>query len=133
MFSGVSRHSGTRVTGAASTASTISSGGSSALTVIISVRWIITSRHRQVAQVEQAAEHVAVELLDAALAMQQIDRAAQFLVRRAGSAGPRRRAMPTQRAGSAHQRFDRGQHRPEQAHDPGHRPRRQQRDAVGMR
>ena len=36
----------------------------------------------EVAQVEQAAEHVAILLLDAALAMQEIDRAAQLLVRR---------------------------------------------------
>ena len=43
MFSGVPRHSGTRVYGAASTALTISSGGSSALTVTMSVRWTITS------------------------------------------------------------------------------------------
>ena len=43
MFSGFPLHSGTRVTGAASTALTTSSGGSSAQTVIISVRWIMTS------------------------------------------------------------------------------------------
>ena len=43
MFSGVPFHNGMRVTAAASTAFTTSSGGSSAQTVIISVRWIITS------------------------------------------------------------------------------------------
>ena len=36
----------------------------------------------EVAQVEQAAEHVAVVLLDAAFAVQEIDGAAQLLVRR---------------------------------------------------
>ena len=42
----------------------------------------MTSDDCEVAQIEQPAEHVAVELLDPALAMQQIDRAAQLLVRR---------------------------------------------------
>ena len=46
---------------------------------------------RQVAQVEQAADHVAVVLLDAALAVQQVDRAAQLLVRRQDRLRPRRR------------------------------------------
>ena len=45
---------------------------------------------REVAQVEQAAEHVAVELLDAAFAVQQVDRAAQVLVRLTASARSRR-------------------------------------------
>ena len=40
----------------------------------------------ELAQVEQAAEHVAVVLLDAALVVQQVDRAAQLLVRRQESA-----------------------------------------------
>ena len=82
MFSGVPRHSGTRVTGAVSTASTISSR-----------RIVGVDRHhlgavdhdvghRQLAQIEQAAHHVAVELLDDALAVQEIDGAAQLLVRR---------------------------------------------------
>ena len=43
MFSGLSRQSGMRVTGEAITALTTSSGGSSALSVIMLVRWIITS------------------------------------------------------------------------------------------
>ena len=43
MFSGLSRHSGMRVTGEAITALTIASGGSLASSVIMSVRWIITS------------------------------------------------------------------------------------------
>ena len=38
--------------------------------------------HGQLAQVEHAAEHVAVELLHVAVAMQQIDGAAQLLARR---------------------------------------------------
>ncbi len=43
MFSGLPFHNGMRVTDAASTALTTSSGESSAHTVIISVRWIMTS------------------------------------------------------------------------------------------
>ena len=43
MFSGLSRHSGMRVKPDLSTALTMSSAGSSALTVIISVRWTMTS------------------------------------------------------------------------------------------
>ncbi len=43
MFSGLSRHNGTRVTGAASTSRTISSVGWPTSTMIISVRWTITS------------------------------------------------------------------------------------------
>ena len=50
----------------------------------------MTSETVEIAQIEQAAEHVAVELLDAALVVQQIDRAAQLLVRGAGSTDPRR-------------------------------------------
>ena len=67
----------------------------------------------EVAQVEQAAEHVAIVLLDAALVVQQVDRAAQFLVRR-----QHRLIVADARAGepqdAAHQRLDRRQHRPEQ-------------------
>ena len=77
---------------------------------------------REVAQVEQSAEHVAVVLLDAALVMQQIDRAAQLLVR-----GENRLVSPTCMPNSpqdpAHQRLDRDQHRPEQPHRPIDRPR----------
>ena len=43
MFSGFPFHSGTRVTSDSSTALTTCSGGSSAQTVTISVRWIMTS------------------------------------------------------------------------------------------
>ena len=53
MFSGLSRHSGMRVNSALRTASTILSGGSSALTVIISVRWTMTSDTVEVAQIEK--------------------------------------------------------------------------------
>ena len=55
----------------------------------------------ELAQIEHAADHVAVELLDAAFAVQEIDRAAQFLVRRTGSAGSRRPACRTAAASSA--------------------------------
>ena len=68
MFSGVLRQSGMRVYSDFSAAATISSGGPSALTVTISVRWTITSATVEVAQVEQAAQHVAVVLLHAAFA-----------------------------------------------------------------
>ena len=82
MFSGLSRHSGMRVTGEAITALTMSSGGSSAF----DRDHVGAVDHHvgdgEVAQIEHAAEHVAVELLDAALAVQQIDGAAHFLVRR---------------------------------------------------
>ena len=43
MFSGLSRHIGSRVTGEAMTVLTMSSGVSSAHKVIILVRWTITS------------------------------------------------------------------------------------------
>ena len=56
---------------------------------------------REVAQIEQAAEHVAVVLLDAALAVQQVDRAAQFLVRRQDRPGRRRPGCRTAAGSSA--------------------------------
>ena len=82
MFSGVSRHSGTRVTGADSTASIASLGGWPASTMITSVRWIITSATvRSGRSSRPPSGWLAVLLGDAALAMQQVDGAAQFLVR----------------------------------------------------
>ena len=84
----------------------------------------------EIAKVEQAAEHVAVELLDAALAVQQVDRAAQFLMRRenrlifADADAGKRSQQP------AHQRFDAHQGRPEQADGPCNRPRDRQRNAL---
>ena len=46
--------------------------------------------HREIAQVEQAAEHVALGFGDPALPMQQVDLAADLLGRRRGSTGARR-------------------------------------------
>ncbi len=82
MFSGLPRHSGSRVTGEAITALTRSSGFSSAFERDHVGAVDHHVGQRELAQIEHAAEHVAVELLDAALAVQQIDGAAQFLVRR---------------------------------------------------
>ena len=101
MFSGLlrpQRHA--RVPARPAPRRTTSLGGSSARTVIILVRWIITSETVELAQVEQAAEHVAVVLLDAAFVVQQVDRAAQLLVRRQERLVRRRCASRT-RAGSA--------------------------------
>jgi hypothetical protein len=66
-------------------------------------------RDGKVAQVEQAAEHVAVELLDVAFLMQEIDRAAQLLVRREHR--PAFVDLPARRGRrmAAHQRLDRDQ------------------------
>ena len=70
--------------------------------------------HRQIAQIEQPAHHVAVELLDAALAVQQIDGAADLLVRRkdrlllADADAEQAQNLP-------HQPLDRRQHRSEHA------------------
>ena len=130
MFSGLSRHSGMRVNSALSTASTISSG-----------RIVGIDRqhlgavdhdvgHRQFAQVEQAAHHVAVELLDAALAVQQVDGAAHLLVRREdrlflADADADKPQDP------AHQPLDRRSAPGRAAGPPAHRPRDQQRHAVG--
>ena len=43
------------------------------------VRWIITSDTAEIAQIEHATEHIAVDRLDVAFPMQQVDGAAQFL------------------------------------------------------
>ena len=59
-----------------------SRGGRSALIVRILVRWIITSDTSSSSSSSSAAEHVALGARDAALAMQKIDGAAQFLVAR---------------------------------------------------
>ena len=78
------------------------------------VRWIITSETIEFAQIEHAAEHVAVELLDLAFAVKQIDRAAQFLVRRQHLLIlADRHADELEQP--AHQRLDRHQHRAEHA------------------
>ena len=54
--------------------------------VRILVRWTITSETLRSSQVEQAAEHVALGLGDAALLVQQVDLAADFLGRPRASA-----------------------------------------------
>ena len=82
MFSGLSRHSGIRVYSVASTSRTSSSGGRSALIID---HFGAMNHHvgdLKFAQIQQAAEHVAVLLFDLAFVMQQIDRAAQPLGRR---------------------------------------------------
>ena len=82
MFSGDPRHSGIRVTNSSSTRSTTFSarladiGGDHLGAVDHDVG------HGEVAQVEQSAEHVAIELFDAAFPVQQVDRAAQAFMRR---------------------------------------------------
>ena len=48
--------------------------------VRILVRWTMTSETGISDKLEQAAEHVALVALDAAFAMQDVDRAAQFVV-----------------------------------------------------
>jgi hypothetical protein len=86
--------------------------------------------HRQVAQIEQPAHHVAVQLFDAALAVQEVDGAADLFVRREDRlllANPH--AEETQEL--AHQPFDRHQHWAEHADHQRHRPRRRQRHAIG--
>ena len=90
MFSGFSRQSGMRVYSEASTS----------LHQLLRRQVGVDGHHLgavdhhvgdlQLAQIEQAAEHVAVELLHLAFAVQQIDRAAQSLASATGSAGRRR-------------------------------------------
>jgi hypothetical protein len=86
--------------------------------------------HGEVAQVEQSAEHVAIELFDAAFPVQQVDRAAQALVR-----GQQRHALAgpdvDQRQHLAHQPFRCGQDRAEHGDDARDRPRHRQRVTVG--
>ena len=83
MFSGLPRQSGMRVTGEASTALTTSSGGIVGVqTVIILVRWIITSETASSRRSSRPPNMSRSMLLDAAFAVQQVDRAAQLLVRR---------------------------------------------------
>ena len=129
MFSGVLRQSGMRVY------SDFEHRGDDLLRRVVGI-----DRHhlgavdhhvgdRQIAQVEQPAQHVAVVLLHAAFAVQQIDRAADFLVRRhdrlvLADLDAERAQEPF------HQPLDRDQHRAENPDDPGHRPRDRQRDAL---
>ena len=84
----------------------------------------------EIAQVEEPAEHVAGLLLDAALAVEKVDRAAQFLVR-----GEDRLILADFHSEPAedpfHQHLDPDQHRAEQAHRPCDRARHRERDAVG--
>ncbi len=80
----------------------------------------------QLTQIEQAAEHVAVELFDAALAVQQVNRPAQLLVRRQD-----RLIFSHAYAGEYSQQptdqsFDAHQHRTEQADHPFDRSRDRQ-------
>ena len=71
----------------------------------------------EIAQVEQAAEHVAVVLLDAAFMVEEIDRTAQFLMcGKKGLVGAD--AKPEQAKNPAHHRLDADQHRSEQPHYP---------------
>jgi len=87
-------------------------------------------RDHQIAQVEQAGEHVAGMLLDAALAVQEIDRAAQFLVRREDRLIVV--AVPAEQPQQPpHQGTDAHQHGSQQPHGPVDRTRDQQGDAVG--
>ena len=114
MFSGLPRQSGSRVTGEAITALTMSSGGSSAFKRdhVGAVDHHVGDH--ELAQIEHAAEHVAVERFDVAFAVQQIDGAAQFLARRQHLLifADRHADMLEQ---PAHQRLDRHQHRAEQS------------------
>ena len=84
----------------------------------------------QIAQIEHAAEHVTVERLHIAFAVQQVDGAAQLLARRQHLLIlADRHADELEQP--AHQRFDRHQQRAEQSDEPVHRPRHRERDAVG--
>ena len=80
---------------------------------------------------QQAAEHVAFGARHAAFAMQDVDRAAQFLV--AGHARfVTRQIDAEQPQHAAHERFDRADDRPEHRHEEGDGRRDQQRHAVGV-
>ena len=85
---------------------------------------------RQLAQIEQAAHHVAVELFHDAGAMHEIDGAAQFLARRQD-----RLDLADRHAEAAqnepHQPFDRPQERREHAHVRCDRLRDRERHAIG--
>ena len=76
--------------------------------------------HRKLAQIQHAAEHVAVNALHVAFAMQEIDGAAQFL------AGRKDRLILSHVHAEpfkdpADEFFDPDQDRPEQPHHPLHR------------
>ncbi len=87
--------------------------------------------HRNLGELEQAAEHVALFALDAAFAMQDVDRAHQLFV----AGDPRilldqRHAAQTQEA--PHQRLDRAHDRTEDGDEEQHQRRDQKRHAVGI-
>ena len=113
MFSGLPRHSGSRVTGAASTAR------DDLLRRLVGVHRDHLGAmehhvgHREVAQVEHAAEHVEIVLLHPALVMQEVDGAAQLLVR-AQDRLILADLDAEQREHPAHQHLDPHQQRPEQ-------------------
>ena len=67
MFSGLSRHSGMRVYSVASTSRTSSSGGMSALIIIIAVRWTMTSETARSPKRKTLWMYSASPLLDAAM------------------------------------------------------------------
>ena len=84
---------------------------------------------RELAQIENAAHHVAVELLDDAGVMQQIDGAAQLLARRQDRLdGADLHAEAAQ--DDPHQPFDAVKQRREQLHGALDRLRHHQRDTV---
>ena len=130
MFSGLSRHSGMRVKPDLSTALTISSGGSSALTVVISVRWTMTS------DTVRSRRSSNPPIMSRSSFSTLPSRCNRSTVPRISSCGARidcsspiRHAEQAQDL--AHQPFDRHQHRAEHADHQCHRPRRHQRHAVG--
>ena len=105
MFSGLPRHSGTRVTGP------FEDGVDDLGGRIVGVErdhFGAVDHHvadGEIAQIEQAAEHVAIVLLDAAFLVQQIDGAAQRLVARQHRLdGPDMKADAREQP--AHQPFD---------------------------
>ncbi len=87
-------------------------------------------RYRKFAQIEHAAEHIAVERFDVTFAMQQIDGSAQFLARRQHLLIVAHRHADVLEQPS-HQRLDGHQHRAEQFDEQKHRPRNRQRNPVG--
>ncbi len=88
-------------------------------------------RNRDLRQLQETAEHVALVTFDFAVAMQDVDRAPEFLV--AGNAGvPLAERDAAQAQDAAHQDLDRAHDRTENGHEEGNQRRNEQRNAIRM-
>ena len=86
-------------------------------------------RDAEIFQIEKAAQHVALNLRDAALLVQQVELVAQLLIGREN----RRILAEIEAEGQQHEpdhALDADGDRAENGHDPRHRPREIKRDAV---